>query len=80
MFRSNYQIVGEDKEVLAEYGFFTPDPEEGIVSVLLSGASDIKQKQIIEVRYNHNTIRLFCYNIPIVSSTLRRSPWITGMI
>ena len=56
MFRSNYQIVGEDKEVLAEYGFFTPDPEEGIVSVLLSGASDIKQKQIVEVRYNHTEV------------------------
>lgn len=56
LFRSNYRVMGADEEVLAEYEFFTPDPESGIVSVLLSGVSEPRQKQIIEVAYNYTEI------------------------
>lgn len=50
-FRSVYNIIDENKKILASYDFFTPIPKTGLISMLLSESSDEKRR-VIEIS-NH---------------------------
>lgn len=51
-FRSDYKLIDENKQLISSYGFWTPDPTRGLVSVVLSGSGE-DNKKIINVDYSH---------------------------
>lgn len=51
-FRKNYDEIDANKQVLATYSFYTPTPQNGLVSVLLSSSPDEKNRAI-EVSYKY---------------------------
>lgn len=55
IFRQPFEVLGEKKEVVESYPFYTPDPKKGLISVLVSGSAEPKKK-IIDVEYNYTPI------------------------
>lgn len=55
-FRRPYEVLGPKKEVLSSFPFYTADPKNGLITIMVSGSME-DQKKVIETDYKYVPIQ-----------------------